>query len=812
MSPESVQERILPPENLPLRTSSFVGREREVAEVRSSVGSGRLITLTGAGGCGKTRLALEVASSLLDGFPDGVFWVELAGLSDTGLVPETVARTLGARWGDGTSPEGGLAKRIGSGRVLLILDNCEHLVGACAELSEFLLRSCPGLTVVATSREVLRVAGEVAWPVPSLSLPDPGAGHDPEKILDYGAVRLFVERAASSGGFALTGENAGAVARICQRLDGVPLAIELAAARTRVLSPAQISSRLDDRFLLLTGGSRVVLPRHRTLRAAMDWGHDLLPEDERSLLRRLSVFSDGFTLEAAEAVCPGDDLDANDVLGMLGRLVEKSMVFVTRRGEETRYGMLETVTQYASEKLEDSGESGPARDAQAGFFLRLSEEAEQGLMGAAQADWTDRLAADHGNIQAALRRLAERGDAASVMRMAGALWWYWFLRGRYAEGRKWLEEALAAGDDAPVLRRAKALTVAGDLAFLQSEYGIARERLEEGLAFYRRARDPRGAASAVQLLGSIEREQGRYERAEVFHEESLSLSRELGDEWGVAHSLNYLGFVALLRGDQGRATGLCSRASGMFADLGDGEGIAWSRILLGLAALHDGWHERAGELLDEGLTLCKEAAYKEGAAWALDGLGTLARRQDVHDRAETLLRESLGLHRGLGDRWRTASLFEGLASAAAARGHHERAAVLFGAAAALRERLSDPVPPCEKEDRDRGEGAARIGLGRARFARASAKGRGMSLEQAYEYALEPAREPEPSPVARETVLSARETEVLSLVSEGLTDHEVAGRLYLSPRTVGQHLRNVYRKLGVGSRTAATRAAIERDLI
>ena len=810
MTLESAQELAIPPGDLPLRASSFVGREREVAEVRSLLMAERLLTLTGTGGCGKTRLALEVASGLSHEFHEGVYWVELAGISDPGSVPEAVARSLGARWGSGLSAREGLVSHIGSGRTLVVLDNCEHVVETAAALAETLLRYCPYLKVLATSREVLRVAGERPWPVPSLSLPDPAGGPDVEKALRCGAVRLFVERAAASGRFVLTAENVGAVARVCERLDGVPLAIELAAARTRVLSPAQISSRIDDRFLLLTGGGRVVLPRHRTLRATMDWGHDLLPDDERALFRRLSVFSGGFFLEAAEAVCAGDGLEEDGVLGLLGCLVEKSLVSVTRRGEEMRYEMLETVLQYASEKLEDSGEGEAARDRHAGFFLGVSEEAEDGLIGAEQGAWVERLEADHGNLQVALGRFAGRDAAAAVLRMAGALWWYWFLRGRYAEGRRWLEGALARGEDAPVHLRAKALTAAGDLAFLQSEYGTARERLERGLALHRSADDVRGIASAVQLLGSIEREQGRYERAEAFHEESLSLSRELGDDWGVAHSLNYLGFVALLRGDYARTTGLCARASSMFKDLGDGEGISWSGILLGLAELHGGG--RPEKLLEEGLAFCREAGYREGAAWALDGLGTLARRENRHEKAAALLRESLALHRELGDRWRTASLLEGLASVAAARDLHERAAILFGAADALRGALSDPVPPCERADRDRGERTARAGMRREAFARASARGKEMTLERAYEYALEPDRETQALPNPRVTLLSARETEVLGLVSEGLTDHEVAGRLYLSPRTVGQHLRNVYKKLGVGSRTAATRAAIERDLI
>ncbi len=774
--------------------------------------SSRLVTLTGPGGCGKTRLALEVAG-LAEDFDDGVFLVELAGISNGELVPETAARTLGARLRLGVSPTEELANHLETGQTLLVLDNCEHVVDACADLADTLLRSCPGLKILATSREALATAGERAWPVPSLSLPDPQTDADLDDTMAFGAVRLFAERAAAvAPGFTLTPENTAAVARVCERLEGMPLAIELAAARARVLAPAQIASRLDDRFLLLTGGSRIAVPRHKTLKATMDWGHELLSAEEKALFRRLSTFAGGFSLEAAEAVCPGEDFEESEVLGLLSRLVDKSLVVVGDRGEQTRYRMLETVLSYASERLENSGEARLIGARHADFFLGLAEEAEPELFGAQQGAWLGRLDADTGNLRAALGWHTGSGEAEGALRMAGALWWYWFLRGRYDEGCGWLEAALALSGADGSSHRARALTAAGDLAFLQARYARAEERIGEGLTLYRILEDSKGVAGAVQLLGSIAREQGRYAEAVSRHEESLALWRELGDDWGIAQSLNYLGFVAWLRGDPDRATELCALALGMSRSLGDGEGVAWSLMNLGTAALYRGEHDRADELLDETLSLSREGGYRETVAWALDGLGKIARREYRLERAAELLRESLTLHRDLGDRWRMASLLEGLAELAADLGDFARAGRLLGAADALREQLGDPVPPVERDNLDRAISDSRAGIGEDAFANEWAAGCGTPLDDILHLALAPGSDESPDPVSPRTRLSDREAEVLGLVAEGLSDPEVAQRLYLSPRTVGQHLRNIYRKLGVRSRIAASRAAIERGLI
>lgn len=802
------------PDGLSLQLTSFVGRERELAEIEGFLDETRLLTLMGPGGCGKTRLAMAAAGRMPGRF-DGVCWVWLAPVADPSQVPEAVADAVGARELPGLSPAEAVVERVGERDLLLVLDNCEHVVGACAGLVEVLLRSCPGLKILCTSREVLEVAGETAWPVPPLTRPDPGHPSEPEALLAYEAVRLFVERAGvAAPGFALTRENAAAVARVCERLDGIPLAIELAAARIRVLSAAQISDRLDDALGLLTGGSRTAPPRQRTLRAALDWSHCLLPKEEKALFRRLSVFVGGFALGAAEEVCSGGDLRAGNVLGLLSRLVDKSLVFVVRREGEARYRLLATVRQYAGERLAASGEEQALRRRHAGFFLDLAERAEAAPKGPGQEDWLDRLEAELGNLRAALGWSVGSGEARDAevgLRLSGALWRLCYLRGHYGQGRAWLEAALASGASPSGGPRARALTGAGVLALLQCEYGRAERRLQEALALCEGLGDRRGEASALQALGSVSRERGLYGQAEAYHERSLALWRGLDDEYEVARSFNYLGFAAWLQGEHGRAEELCARTLATFRRLGDAEGVVWALINLGSAALYSGDPARATTLLEESLSASRQAGYREGVAWSLNLLGVAAHRRGEHDRAEAGLRESLKVHRELGDRWRMASVLDALANTACARRNPGRASRLFGAAEVLREALGVPVPRVERTDRDAGILCARAEAGEEDFGKALAAGRAMKPEEFMALAMRPSPERRP-PVAPAHELSVREAEVLGLVAEGLTDAQVAERLFISPRTVGHHLSSVYRKLRVPSRAAAAKAALERGII
>ncbi len=799
-----------PQGGLPLALTSFVGREHDVGEVARLLEGNRLVTLCGPGGSGKTRLAMAAAKEAAEEPLDGAWWVWLAPLSDPTLVTRAVAEALGLPETPGRPPMEAILEYLGPKEGLLVLDNCEHLIDTCAGLVEQLLRFCPGLRILATSRELLGIAGEISRTVPPLSLPaSSDEPRDRDGLLLYDATRLFVERAeTAASGFAPAGREASAVARVCRTLEGIPLAIELAAARTRALSVGQISERLDDVFGLLVGGGRTAPDRQRTLRATMDWSHELLSGQERLVFRRLSVFARGFALEAAEDICAGGSVEGIVVLETLSRLVDKSLVVVTERGGEARYRLLQIVRQYASEKLEAASEEDAVGRRHALYFLGLAEEAEPELNGAGQAVWLERLARELDNIRAAMRWLRESGETEGYLRLAGALWRFCYLRGFYEEGYRWLEGALSGGDAAPPASRAKALLGAGVLALLRCEYDRAKEHLEEALLIYRDLGDGEGVASALQVLGSIARERADYARAEKLHGESLALWRELGDGAGEARSLNYLGFVSWLQEKHQRAREICERTLAIFRDLGDSEGVAWALISLGASAQYAGSLDRARGLLDESLALSNEVGYREGVAWSLDQLGVLALREGDAGRARRLLRRSLGVHRDLGDRWRAASVLEGLAEAYATEGQPGRAALLLGAADAIREAIGAPVPPCERPGRDRASASVRARMGEEGFARTRAEGMAITLEEAFSRASE---HDAPREIVQD-VLSAREAEVLGLVAEGLTDQEVAQKLHLSPRTVGRHLSSVYRKLGVGSRTAAAREAAERGLV
>jgi predicted ATPase/DNA-binding CsgD family transcriptional regulator len=791
--------------NLPSELTSFIGRERETAEMKRSLGDVRLLTLTGPGGCGKTRLALALGEDLAERFEGGVWWVELAPVSDPALVPRAVASALGVHEQVGRSLGDLLRDHLESRRLLLILDNCEHLVEACATLANTLLRACPDLRILATSREAMGIAGENVVLVPALSLPDPQAAL--EGLPRGDAVRLFVDRATTvAPDFALDEQNAPALARICQRLDGLPLAIELAAAKVKVLSVEQISTRLDDCFRLLGPNSRTSLPHQRTLRATMDWSHDLLGRKEQILFRRLSVFSGGFTLEAAEEICAGGDIGEREVLAWLSRLVDKSLVLAGEQGGEARYHLLETVREYGQERLQDSGEAARIRRRHGAFFLDLAERAESGLTGARQGWWLACLEAEFDNLRAAIGwSLGEEPEAG--LRLAGALWEFCYMRGHYGEGREWLEGALARSGGSSPAFYAKALAGAGILDLLQCEYDRATALLEESLAIYKELEDGWGIGSALQSLGSIARERGRYAEAEALHNESLALQRELGNEEGIARSLDGLGFAAWLQGDPDLAWSLCSEALNLYRGLQDTEGIAWSLVNLGAAAQYRGDVGRATALLEESLMLSREAGYKEGIAWSLNQLGIVAQRQGDHEQATTFLRESFELHVDLGDRWRAASVLEGLAVSARRQRLLEPAARLLGAAKALREQISTPVPPCERAVHDDNVSALSTVMGEEAFAAALAQGRTLKAAQ-----ILAESSPVAVPATSTAGLTAREVEVLRLVAGGLNDPQVAEQLFISRRTVHAHLRSIYQKLGVTTRTAATRFALENSLL
>ena len=482
------------PNNLPIQLTSFIGREREKAEVRRLLFASRCLTLTGSGGAGKTRLALQVAAETLEEFPGGVWLVELAALSDPTLVPQAEASALRVTEQPGRLMVDTLRDGVRGKSMLVMLDNCEHLVAACAHLTTALLGACPNLRILATSREALGVSGETTWRVPSLSVPDPQHLPPLDRFKEYDAVRLFIDRVvASDPQFAVTTNNAPAVAQVCHRLDGIPLALELAAARVKVLAVEQIATRLDDRFRLLTAGSRTAVLRQQTLRATMDWSFDLLSQEERALLRRRSVFAGGWSLEAAEAICSGNGVAASDTLDLLTQLVNKSLVIAETQGGEARYRLLETVRQYGRDRLLKSKKLETMRDRHLNFFLNLAEKAEPHLEGGEQAVWLNRLGAEHDNLRGALE-WSIHGAPGKGLRLAVALGKFWLVRGHFTEGRGWLEEALESSTRGSVALRAKAFNWAGLMAVRQVDYAAARSFHGKSLAIYREVRDKRGIA------------------------------------------------------------------------------------------------------------------------------------------------------------------------------------------------------------------------------------------------------------------------------------------------------------------------------
>ena len=680
-----------PSHNLPASLSSFIGREHTQARVHTLLVSHRLVTLVGAGGVGKTRLALAVAEGILDGYPDGVWLVELAPLADPMLVPGAAAQALRLHEEPGRPVLEALCGHCNGKRMLLVLDNCEHLLPACTALAGALLRAAPELRILATSREALGIAGERHYRVPSLSVPDPQHLPSPELAGSYEAVRLFVARAQERRDtFALSSTNARAVAEICARLDGIPLAIELAAARVSALGVEELASRLDDRFRLLTGGARDALPRQRTLRATLDWSYDLLTAQEQLVLDRLSVCAAGCTLAAAEVVCAGEGVEGVEVLDLLGALVGKSLVQAEERdGGEVRHGLLETVRQYGQQRLAASGRAGAVRDRHLAHFLALAEEAEPALKGADQATWLDRLEAEHDNLRAALGWAQEAGATEVGLRLAGALWRFWLMRGHFHEGRTWLEGALAGAEGAAPNVRAEALQGAGVLAAEQGDYGRAAASFTGSLALRREMGDRRGSARTLSNLGIVAYEQGEYGRAAALHEEALALCRELGDKRGLALALGNLGLVVLEQGEYERAVALQEESLALDRELGDTHSIGVALCNLGWAVLEQGEYGRAAALFTESLALCRELGNTYGSATALSNLGLVALEQGEYGRATALHEEALTLCRKLGDRRGNAIALGNLGLVALEQGDHGLAAALLKESLVLRRELGE---------------------------------------------------------------------------------------------------------------------------
>lgn len=667
-----------PSNNLPVQLSTFIGREREIEKVKELLSSARLVTLTGAGGSGKTRLALQVAGELLASCSDGAWLIELASLSEADFVPQAAISALDIRAQPGRHPLEILTNYLHSRQALLILDNCEHLIDACATLAETLLRSCPQLRILATSREALGITGESAWMVPPLSVPDPARLPPSGEAListlaQFEAVQLFLDRtAAVQPGFRLTPQNAMAVAKICHHLDGIPLAIELAAARMRALGIAQIAARLDDRFNLLTVGSRTALPQHQTLRATIDWSYELLSLAERTMLGRLSVFVHGWTLAAAEEVCGGDEaIQKAQVLDLLTRLVDKSLAIVEEREKGVRYHLLETIRQYAREKLAEQEAPERIRQRHLHFFVRLAEAAESKLCSAEQIIWLDQLESEHDNLRAALEWSLKHGETEMSLRLAGSLWRFWYLRGYWREGREWLQRTLAQEDRQPATpARIKALYGAGWLA---DESGREGPLYEESLALARQVNDDWAAAFCLRGLGALASNQGRREEALALLEESLALFQKTEEKWGVALALFNQGWVVFEQSNYARADALWEESLRLFRQKGDRWGMAVSLGALGLIGRLQGNYKRATAQSKESLELFRELGDKAGIAQSLFRLAHVALRRDEFAQAATLFGEAMDLQKELGYTTMVAYAFNMLGLIACYQGEFEQA-------------------------------------------------------------------------------------------------------------------------------------------
>lgn len=818
--------------NLPGQLSSFLGREAELGEVRRALRATRLLTLTGPGGVGKTRLALATAAETLGEGADGVWLVELAPVTDPMLVPQAVAQATGIREQPGRPLAATLAAGLGVGRVLLVLDNCEHLLDGCALLADALLRVCPDLRVLATSREPLDVAGEVAWRVLPLGLPT-AVEHAPSgEVARAEAVRLFVERAqAARPGFALTAYNAAAVAEICRRLDGIPLALELAAARMRLLAPEEIAERLSDRFGLLTGGGRTAPARQQTLRATVDWSYNLLSEAERRLFERLAVFTGGFSLDAAEAVGASDGGEAAAVLGLLAQLVDRSLVLAELPGgaEPTRYRLLETLRAYGLERLaERPGEADRARERQAAWLTDLAERAMRAYYGPEQGAWLRWAAREHDNARAVLGWVLERGDSGTAVRLVAALAWAWLVQQRWSEGLDWALRTLASADATPTRERGWLLSGAIQLALFRGDLtsnrpsgdlGAVHRWVEELLTVGETLRDDE-LLLAGRGLQMLLREHGiRIDGpAELSPEEELAFARRMNNAWGECRGLEALARHALHAGDLDGAAVHLTEAVRVARAAGDTWSLAMALNALGDVERACGAHARAGALYEESLDRFADLGL--GAQPSLvHNLGYVALAAGNRGGATAHFTLALTQFRRLGEARGAAECLVGFGAVAAAEGRAAEgraadAARLMGAGEAALAALGTPLWPSNRPDYEHWRALARRGLSVANFDQAWAEGQALSLEVAMTLALEPNATGAASPRSAQPEavhLTPREREVAQLAARGLTNRQIAAALEIAEKTAANHLQRALEKLGLHRRAELAARAAEFGL-
>jgi predicted ATPase/class 3 adenylate cyclase/DNA-binding CsgD family transcriptional regulator len=847
--------------NLPVQPTPLIGRQREVAAVQQLLlrEDVRLLTLTGPGGSGKTRLGLHVAAELSDHFTDGISYVHLAPISDAELVMPTIAQTLGVKESPTRSMMEQLQAFLQEKHLLLVLDNFEQVVSAACILSD-LLSLCSHLKLLVTSRTVLHLAAEHEFAVPPLSLPDLNHLPDLVTLSQYEAVALFIARAqALQPEFQVSNASAPAVAEICTRLDGLPLAIELAAARINLLPPPALLARLGQRLAVLTSAVRDAPARQQTLRKTIDWSYQLLDADEQRLFRWLSVFVGGCTLQAIEAICAALDTQPPtlSVLDGVASLIDKSLLRQTEQeAEEPRFVMLETIREYGREVLAAAGEAEVTHQAHVAYFLALAEAAEQAWNGPQQAVWFGRLEQEHDNLRAAMNWLFERGEAERVLRLGTALWWFWYAHEHWNEGWNELSRALDRSEGVAVPLRARALWAAGSLAGSLGYVERGEVLCQESLALFREIADTQGMGDATFHLAHVAFARWDLAAARKLFEESLVLLRETGDKTLTAWALNALALVVLYQGEYARVQPLAEQAGETFREVGDTTGAAMSLMTLARVVFWQGDLVRAQTLAEEGLARASETGITSSEALALALQGEIALAQGETTTARLLIEQSHALWQEIGNQEMLASTgsllgkvlaaqgdhtaarmayeesllrglaivdiataLEGLAVVAAAQGETTWAVRLLAAAAALRDSLGAPLPPVSRTNYERCVAAARVHLGEQAFEVAWAQGRDMTWEQALA-ARGPVtipRETHPTPPMKTpstapSGLTVREVEVLRLLSQGLTDAQIAEQLVISPRTVNTHLKAIYGKIQVSSRSAATRYALEQRLI
>jgi predicted ATPase/class 3 adenylate cyclase/DNA-binding CsgD family transcriptional regulator len=828
------------PTNLPAQVSRFIGREAELAEVRALLGGSRLVTLTGAGGAGKTRLGLQVAEGLADGTGDGVWFADLAPLGDPDLVAVSVADVLGVRLEPSRPVLDTLVEAVGQRSLLVLLDNCEHVIDACAKLADALLRGCPNLALLATSREPLGIDGERVYRVPSLGTPAEDA--DVGAIRASEAVWLLNDRAAAQGVALAADERSAEVAgRICRRLDGIPLALELAAARLRVMPAAELEARLDERFALLTGGSRAALPRQQTLRAMVDWSWELLTGAERAVLARLSVFAGRFSLAAAEAVAadPGVppaeavaaelNLAAAEVVGHLGALVDKSLVqFDDTRGDPGRYRLLDTVRQYAAGQLDGQGPAvaDTARMAHRDYYLALAEAGAPQLVGPDQAAWLDRLDAELGNLRAAIAFSLTQADPEPGLRLAASLRVYWRARGHAAEGAGALRALLdAPAAQGATLPRARALTAAVRVLMQIDGRAIAEDYCEEALAIAQAAGDDHLVAELMYERAWILLSRGQQRAALPTIEHGLGLACRLGELHLTARLLTARSYAAYAAGDQAAAADDAAEALQLFRQAGDRLQVRQLLNSLGAYELSAGELDAARGHLAESLDIARELNERDGIAIATLNLGLAEHLGGSPAAAKVLFAESLELSRRMGRKRIMAYALLGVALAGRGGADPGWSARLHGAVDQALADLGHAVEPLEARLADLDRQRLHTAMGAEAFEAEYAAGRTLDLTRAAHQALhgmQPGREEQPArvPVSEAdagspdaaTVLTPRERDVLKLVAQGLSNPEIAQRLFLSEHTVHRHLANIRHKLGLSSRAAAAAWGVRTGLV